>query len=180
MLVDVCTFGTQIIRLTATSVEDDLLNAIITGAREHVEDITRRALITQTWDFSLNGWPRANYIKLPLGNLQTVSSVKWKDEDGTETTLIDGTDYLVEQNAEQCGRVVLPYGVSWPSGTLYPSRPITIRYVCGWTTRALIPDDIISAVFFAAEDDYYHFDRHDILEKAINSLAFNYRLWDEF
>jgi len=70
-----CDFGTTVIRLTATSIEDDLLEAIITAGREHVEDITRRALITQTWDFSLDTWPNENYIKLPFGNLQTISSV---------------------------------------------------------------------------------------------------------
>ena len=185
VLIDVCTFGTQVIRLTSTTIEDDLLNAIITGAREHVEDITRRALITQTWDFSINDWPRANYIKLPLGNLQTVSSVKWKDEDGTETTLTVTTDYLVEQNGEQCGRVVLPYGVSWPSGTLYPSRPITIRYVCGWTTRALVPYKIKAALKLIAADLYEMrgepvIGQSVIENKAVHRLLASARLWDEF
>jgi len=71
VLQDACEFGTLIIRLTATSVEDDLLNAIITAAREHVEDITRRALLTQTWNYYLDRFPSTNFIKLPFGNLQS-------------------------------------------------------------------------------------------------------------
>lgn len=132
VLLAVCEFGTSVIRLTATSYEDDLLNAIITSAREHVEDITRRALLTQTWDYSLPGWPTSNFIYLPYGNLQSVTSIKWKDTAAVESTLTVTTDYLVETNGDQCGRIVLPYGVTWPSGTLYPSNPITIRFICGW------------------------------------------------
>lgn len=73
-------------------------------------------------------------------------SVKWKDTDGTETTLTVGTDYLVETNGEQCGFIVLPYSGSWPTSTLYPSNPITIRFICGWTNAAAVPKNIKRAI----------------------------------
>jgi len=91
-----------------------------------------------------------------------------------------GTDYLVETNGDQCGKIVLPYGGSWPSGTLYPSNPITIRFVCGWTTAALIPKSLKRAVKFAAENAYYHGDRSDILKPVIDNLCWNHRLWGNF
>lgn len=180
-----CEFGTSVIRLTATSVEDDLLNAIITTAREHIEDITSRALITQTWDFVLQKWPDIDYIKLPYGNLQSVSSIKWKDTDGTSTTLTLTTDYLVETNGEMIGRIVLPYDESWPSDTLYPSNPITIRYVCGWTTRALVPYKIKAAIKMICSK-LYESRGEDVLgqtvheDKTVNNLLMSARLWDEF
>ena len=186
VLLAACEFGTTIIRLTSTSVEDDLLNAIITAAREHVEDITRRALLTQTWDYSLARWPKANFIKLPFGNLQSVSSIKWKDDDGTETTLTVTTDYLVEINGDQCGRIVLPYGETWPSGTLYPSRPITIRFVCGWTTAALVPYKIKAACLLIAADLYANREAQLVSgqpyheNKTVQRLLASARLWDEF
>src|SRR3990172_4437074 len=126
--------------------EDDEIEGFITAAREHVENVTRRALLTQTWDYSIPGWPTCNYIRLPFGNLQSVTSVKWKDSDGTETTLTANTDYLVEINGDQCGRIVLPYATPWPSGALYPSNPITIRFVCGWIAAALIPPTILAGI----------------------------------
>lgn len=150
-----CDFGTSVLKLSATAVEDDILTAIIQASRERVEQITRRALITQTWDYYIDAWPGCNAIKLPFGNLQTVTSVKWKDTDATETTLTPTTDYLVETNGEQCGKLVLPYGESWPSETLYPSNPIVIRYVCGWTTAALVPATIRTAIKMMC-DDLYH------------------------
>jgi uncharacterized phiE125 gp8 family phage protein len=125
---------------------DDHLAELINTATEYVEDITRRAIMTQTWDICFSSWPDSDYITLPYGNLQSVTHIKYKDTDGVEYTMTPTTDYLVEVNGELKGRIVLPYGVSWPSDVLYPSNPITIRFVCGWTTEALVPSRIKSAI----------------------------------
>jgi uncharacterized phiE125 gp8 family phage protein len=180
VLVAPCVFGVDVIVELATTAEDDDLNDLIKDATAVVENITRRALLTQTWDYYLNDWPEDDFIKLPFGNLASVTSVSWKDTDGTETTLTENTDYLVETNSDGIGRIVLPYSESWPSGTLYPSNPIKIRFVCGWTAAVNLPKNIKRAVKFAAEDAYYRFDRHEALSIAIDSLLASYRLWDEF
>jgi uncharacterized phiE125 gp8 family phage protein len=147
VLVAACEFGADILVYDADTTEDDLLTSLIQSAREHVEDITRRALLTQTWYAYLDEFPAdRDFIRLPFGNLQSVTSVKYKDSAGTETTMTVATDYLVETNGEQCGRIVLPYGVSWPSATLWPSNPITIEFVCGWTAAASIKASIIAAL----------------------------------
>jgi len=248
-------FSTTVIRLTATSIEDDLLDAIITAATENVEDITRRALLTQTWDYYLDKWPAGRAIKLPFGNLASVTSISWKDTDGVETNLaktitafaasgtspatktavtsaahgfsagdvvsISGTtsydggweisnvttntfdilvifvaddatgyasnDYLVEKNGEGIGRIVLPYGESWLSDILYPSNPIKIRFVCGWTTAALVPYKIKTAIKMICAGLYEH--REDFATQqqgnvkdnpAVMRLLNSARLWDEF
>jgi uncharacterized phiE125 gp8 family phage protein len=180
-------FGTTVIRLASTAYEDDLLNAIITAAREHTEDWTRRALLTQTWYLYLDGWPSENFIKLPFGNLATVTSIKYKDTDATETTLTVTTDYLVETNGDQLGRIVLPYGCSWPSGTLYPSNPITIEFVCGWTTAALVPSKIKAAIKMICADLYENREHQSLgsaqiyfENKAVERLLASARLWGEF
>lgn len=169
--------------------EDELLSAIITASRELVEDITRRALLTQTWDYSIPYWPNSNFIKLPGGNLQTITSVKWKDTDGTETTLTVTDDYLVETNGTGIGRVVLPYGEVWPSDTLYPSNPITIRYVAGWTTAALVPYGIKAACLLIAANLYSNREGQIVIRvpgdayqenKTVQRLLASHRLWDEY
>lgn len=181
VLVAACPFSITVIRLTATTVEDALLTSIITASREHIEDITRRALLTQTWDYYLQAWPSCGYIRLPYGNLQTAGlSVKWKDTSGTETTLTLTTDYLIETNGAGIGRIALPYGESWPSGTLYPSNPITIRFAAGWTTAALVPSTIKAMLLFHAEDLYTHGERSKDLQDAIARMLPSARLYDEF
>ena len=180
VLAGACEFGTSVLVNSAVTAEDDDLTDLITDGRQTVENILRRYLLTQTWDYSLQEWPDKDFIKLPGGNLQTVSSVKWKDTDGTETPLTLTTDYLVETNGEGIGKIVLPDGKSWPSGSLYPSNPIVVRFVSGWTTAALVPKNIKRAVKFACEDAYYHGNRHEVLKPAIMNLLASYRLWDEF
>jgi uncharacterized phiE125 gp8 family phage protein len=161
--------------------EDELLNAVLLTARERVEDFTGRALLTQTHDICLNDWPDGDYIELPYGNLQSVTSVKYKATDGTETTLTVTTDYLVETNKENRGRIVLPYGESWPSDTLYPSNPITIRFVCGWTKASDVPYSIKAAIKLLAADYYnmreIHTDRQIFENKAVYNLLYSYKLW---
>jgi len=184
VLLAACEFGTSILCNEGETAEDDDLTDAITDGRETAETITRRALLTQTWDYSLDEFPSdKDFIKIPFGNLQDVPAtqyIKYTDSGGTVTTLTEGTDYIWETNGEGLGRVVLPYGVSWPSFTAYTSNPIVIRFVCGWTTAALIPRNIKRAVKFAAEDAFYHGDRHEVLEKVIKNFLMNYRLWDEF
>jgi uncharacterized phiE125 gp8 family phage protein len=186
VLVAACEFGTDVIVNAATTAEDDLLTAIIQASREHIEDITRRALLTQTWYYYLDGFPSdKDYIVLPFGNLQSVTSIKYKDSGGTETTMAVTTDYLVETNGEGYGRIVLPYGGSWPSATLYPSNPITIEFVCGWTAAASIPKKIKAACLMLCAK-LYASRGEDIIgqsvveDKTVERLLASSRLWEEF
>lgn len=169
----------------STTAADNQLMRMIKTARQQIEYWTRRAILTQTWDYCLQTWPAGKFIAIPHGNLQSVSSVKWKDEDATETTLTETTDYLVEQNGTMCGRIVLPYATSWPSGTLYPSNPITVRYVCGWTTPELVPSTIKAAILMTVADAYENRSVQEFntinqgfsVNKSVEMLLASQRLW---
>jgi uncharacterized phiE125 gp8 family phage protein len=167
------------------TIEDNLLTNQIKAAREEVEDITRRGIITQTWDYFLDDWPSEDYIVLPLGNLQSVTYVNWKGTDDTLTTLTEDTDYVVETNGEQCGRVVLPYNVSWPTGTLHPSKPVIIRFICGWTSADSVPAKIRAAIKMIAGDLYEHRERQTLSSmsfaenETVMRLLSSARLWEE-
>lgn len=194
-LVLACEFGTDVIVKEAVSAESDLLTRIISSAREYAEeDVTNRQLLTATWDYFLGEWPSADYgnvnrmrpdaIKLPFGNLQTVTSVSWKGTAGTEAVLIAGTDYIVETNGIGIGFVVLPPGTSWPSGSLYSSNPIKVRFTCGWASAAAIPAKIRTALLMkckALYDNRSEQEREDIVtNEAVRNMLRNYRLYDEF
>jgi len=186
VLLAACEFGTSILLNEGETAEDDILTAIIVASREHTEDITRRALLTQTWEYYLNEFPDVDFIKLPFGNLASVTSIIYKDSDGTSTTMTANTDYLVETNGEGIGRIVLPYGVSWPSFTAWPSNPITIKFVCGWTTAALIPKKIIAAIKLIATDLFVNREGQVLSSfnyqenKTVNVLLSSSKLWNEF
>jgi uncharacterized phiE125 gp8 family phage protein len=187
VLVAACEFGTDVIVNASTTAEDDLLTAIIQAAREHVENVTRRALLTQTWDYYLDEFPGDDFIVLPFGNLQSVTSVSYKDSDGTETTMTVTTEYLVETNGEGYGRIILPYGVTWPSFTAYPSNPIKIRFICGWTAAASIPASIRATLKLIIADLWEHREWKETQamgnvteNKTFEKMLASHRLWREF
>jgi len=155
VLVAACTFGTSVLINEATTPEDAYLTSLIATTRKDFEKRTRRKLLTQTIDYYLNNFPDGDYITLPFGNLQSVTSIKYKDTAGTESTMTVTTEYLVETNGKSYGRIVLPYGKSWPGTTLYPSNPITIRFICGYTAAASIPEDWVLSMKMLC-DTLYH------------------------
>ncbi len=170
---------------TTNTTVDPYLTAILKAAREHVEDITGRAILTQTWDYYLDEFPGDDYIQLPFGNLQSVTHIKYTDSDGTQTTMTVTTEYLVETNGEGYGRIVLPYGETWPSFTEYTSNPIVIRFIAGWTTAALVPYKIKAAIKMIAADLHEMRGEPTIGQtvsenKTVDRLLASERLWGAF
>ena len=179
-----CEFGVQILKYSGDTTEDALLAALITAARQQAEAITQRQFITATWDAFLNAFPCKPFIPLPFGQLQSVTSLAYTDSAGTVTTMDVATDYLVDDDSDP-GRIVLPYGVSWPSFTASPVNPIAIRYKCGYgDTAADVPAGIRTAIKMICEDLYNRRSATDTQQagnvtenKAVLSLLWPYRLW---
>ena len=118
------------LRIESSFVSDDAyILALIYSATAAVENITRRALVTQTWRYFLGEWPRYDRIKLPFGRLQSVANVKYKDTDATEYTM-DSGEYIVDADSDP-GFVVLGYGETWPSESLLPSNLFTLSMYAG-------------------------------------------------
>jgi uncharacterized phiE125 gp8 family phage protein len=150
VLLAACEFGTSILTNAPMVSDDDELNECITNGRLSVENDTGKKFLEQTWDYYPRHWPCYDRIKIPFGCLRNDAGhepiVKWKDDDGTETTMVAGTDYIVETNGEQCGFIVLVDDTQWPTAELYNSKPISIRFTCGYATQAEVPKSIKSAV----------------------------------
>ena len=117
--------------------DDDLLLRLIMTAREYAEQREWRAYLTQTLDLYLDCWPARDEIRLPRPPLQSITSVKYYDEDDVEYTLAS-TTYLVD-SVSQPGRLVLKSGQSWPSATLRPANAIVIRFVAGGASLGELP-----------------------------------------
>ena len=65
-----------------TSDDDDVIGALIAGARIHVEAQTRRALITQSWRISADCWPENGRLTVLPAPLQTLTAVRIYDFEG--------------------------------------------------------------------------------------------------
>jgi uncharacterized phiE125 gp8 family phage protein len=162
-------FGADVVSFSGDTTEDDLLTMFIKAARGYCEKVARRAFATQNIEAYLDEFPSANYIELPRPPLQSVTSVKYKDSAGNETTMTVNTDYLVDTDSN-IGRIVLPYAGVWPTATLWTVNPITIEYVAGYYASNPIPDELKAAMLLLIGHLYEH--REETTEKALQNIPF--------
>jgi uncharacterized phiE125 gp8 family phage protein len=128
------------------AVEDSLITGLIQAAREKVEKDTGRALVTQTHDVYFDGVPCGDAFLLPNGRLQSVTSVKYYDEDNAEATFAT-SKYLVD-TASEPGRIVLNADYNWPDAdvTLRAANAVIVRGVFGYGSAAAVPQSLKQAM----------------------------------
>lgn len=114
-----------------TTDDDTYIGSLITLARVAVERRISRSLITQTRALTLSHWPECPwYIRLPMGPVQSITHIKYYDDDDVLQTLSASayqTDFVSEMP-----RVALAPGQSWPEIDIEKLNPITITYVAGY------------------------------------------------
>jgi hypothetical protein len=141
------------------------LSGKLDTAAEFVASELRRCLITSTYDLYLESWPCRGYLDLPLGNLQSVTHIKYTDSAGTLNTMdaayyktvrtyavADDSPVVLGDGTLDAGigRVCLAYGQYWPTATLDTGEPIVIRFTCGWADAASVPKPIKQAIMLVA------------------------------
>jgi len=125
--------------------DDELILGLITAARQMTETITRRALITQTWDWIFDAFPGTDRLEIPLPPLRSVTSITYTKQDATTGT-VSSSDYVVDINSEP-GRVVLKSTATWPGDTLRVANGVTVRFVAGYGGAASdVPEAIRRAM----------------------------------
>ena len=131
------------LRVDATD-EDDVIGPLIEAARQHVENFTHRRLITQTWDYKLDGFPSGD-LELPLAPLLTSTApvVTYTDSAGASQTWAS-SNYTVDAPSgpwARRGRLFLNYGILYPS-TRSIDQAVSIRFLCGYGGPASVPEPI--------------------------------------
>ena len=162
--------------------EDELVARLVSAARQLVESDTRRALVTQTWDYAVDyDWPSeddkrlgaVNRIVLPKPPVQSVTSVKYIDTAGVEQTLASN-QYLLRN-----GVIEPAYGVTWPS-VREQMAAVTVRYVCGYGAASAVPEQIKHAIRLLVGHWFSHREAvvsgtMNELPMAVQSLTFPFR-----
>ena len=175
-------YAVSAISAAAFTARDDELTRRIKTAREYVENICNRSLITQTWDLYINDWPDCREVVLPKGKIQSITTFEYTDTDGATT---DFEEYTLDSVSVH-GKAVLNYQQSWPSVELTPVNPIHIRFVSGFgDTSASVPSSIKDAMHLIIA----HWDKNkepvvvrtttanvSLLPMAIDTLLADYRL----
>lgn len=137
---------------------DAYIASLITAARLDAEHKLQRTLITTSWRLTLDAFPSAStgykdgLIRLPMGKVTSVESVKYVDEAGTLQTLAP-EQYLVTL-AGDVARIAPAYGLTWPAVRSQPDA-VQVNYTAGYgSTAASVPAPIKAWIKLAVGDLY--------------------------
>ena len=160
------------LRLDSDS-DDAYVTALITAARERVELFLRRALITQTLEYTIDGFPRGE-IDLPRPPLQLVEWIKYVDTAGVLQTLAADT-YVVDASSNEIGRIALALNQYWPI-TRSSINSVVIRLVAGYGDSAgVVPQAVRHGILIEIANLYEN--REDIvIGQAIDMMSISERL----
>lgn len=139
-------------RVTGTS-EDSVIVRDIQAAVAYAENYTETKIMTQTWDYYLDDFPVGD-ILLPYPPLSSVTYIKYYNSSEVLTTL-DSGEYRVDTVSFPAR---IEYVDSWP--TNYDRHnAVNIRFVCGYSDEANVPQNIKDAIFLLAAD--FHENRQE-------------------
>lgn len=167
------------LRVTGSD-DDSIITPLLTAAREDIEALLRKALITQTLRLTLPEFPSvANCylpsspyasIILPRPPLVSVESVQYRDTNGDTQTLSTSLYVVVKGNP---ARIVLAHGQSWPDTQNHPEA-VTVNFIAGHGSASDVPQRIKAAIYLQIEQLYEGPDENR--EKAIARLIDSQKL----
>ena len=123
----------KVLRVVNDSVEDGHIERLIIEATEAAEEETQRALMPQTWQMILSGFPSGDIV-LERPPLIEVLSFDYLDADGASQTLaVSPLDFQVIPSGKYRKARLRPLsGASWP-GTISTEEAVTITYRAGFS-----------------------------------------------
>jgi len=124
--------------------DDMMIAALITTARQWVEEYCYRALFTQTRTLKRDYFPSCDVINVARAPLASVTSIVYTDGNGNSQTL-PTANYQVDTSSTP-PRIGLNDGYSWPTTQTNKFNAVVITYVAGWTTVEAIPVAIKEAI----------------------------------
>ena len=146
--------------------DNDYIDSLVTVARQYCEGFQARKYITQTLELTLDRFP-SGAIELPYPPLISVTSVKYTNSAGTETTMTETDEYLVDSDSN-VGHVYRPYNVLWPTFTPAPRNAVRVRYVAGYGGASDVPTIIKQAMLLIVGHLYEN--REDSTEKSLANI----------
>lgn len=136
-------------KLPEDDAEDTVYTAIVQAACEWTEKFLRRPLLTQTLELHLERFPVDRVIRLPRPPVQSISSVTYRSTaDGAYLTLAADL-YEIVIDGDGLATLLLKPNRNWPAVQVFPGA-VKVRFVCGWTSAAVIPEAIRRAILIVA------------------------------
>lgn len=129
-----------------TSDDDAVLTLAIAAARAKAENYTGTAIVSQTWDQTLDAFPQAE-IELLKPPVTAITSVSYVDTDGANQVLAS-SNYRLDDSTYP-GWLLPAFDAEWPA-TQDQANAVTIRYVTGYANEAAVPGDMKAWILLTA------------------------------
>lgn len=153
--------------------QDNVIQSHLDTALTVVESLSYRRLITQTWEIICNTWAEAQEV-IKFGQLQSVTSVKYLDEDEAEQT-VSTDDYKVSGVGTDKGCIVFYSDGDFDYPSVFEVEPITIEFICGYGDDAAdVPEPFKTAIKLLVQDAWSGTCNMDVVE----GLMYQNRVWD--
>lgn len=130
------------LRIVEDNAEKAYAAALIPAARQWAESRNGMAVLSQTWEMTLDEW-WSGVLNVPLPPLQSIVSIKYIDQQGVEQTLTPSLYGVI--TGFPCGQVYWVDGVFPPSNRTVPGG-IKIRFIAGSSLVADVPTTIRQAL----------------------------------
>lgn len=127
----------QVLRSVNGDAEDDVVKAYLIAATQMAEDDTQRALVPQTWETVLSGFPAGQVIKLDRPPLIAVSTIDYYDTANELQTLTGSpAEFDVLPSGAYSKAEIRPLdGTSFPSTYARPDA-VTVTYRAGYESAS--------------------------------------------
>jgi uncharacterized phiE125 gp8 family phage protein len=117
--------------------EDDFLESAIAATVELAENQMHRAILPQTWQMTLDAFPREILLPWPIARTVTVAyravaGSTWTDLSAATVSLSPGVPSIVRP----------AYGESWPTPICDPDSVRVTFETASWLTAAAVPPGI--------------------------------------
>lgn len=157
--------------------KDSFINSLIKTARQICENYSGLSFITQQRVIKLDIFPLGSKpIEIPFGPVQTIDSFEYLNDNGTTTTLIDGTDFTFE-NHSGVGRI---YALnldgevdSWFTDVRRFPQAISITYTSGFDDLINEPLPEIAKQAILLQVGSMFENRQDEVSGTINTINWN-------
>jgi len=164
-------------RLDGTE-DDVLVSTLITAARIHIETTIGKVLITESWSFFLDKWPKSKTLYFPLDPIQTIEEIRFHTN-SEGFTIIQAEDYSTDLISNHPR---LHLTGSKPTSASKQLNQIEIRFVAGYgDTPDDVPSDLKQALLMLAS---HWFEQRDPIAfggafaeipRTIEALLSNYK-----
>jgi len=135
--------------------EDGLVSTLVAAARLHVESVTGRALVNQSWRLVLDAWPTDCVVTLPVSPLVSLTAITAYDEDGDDHAV--PMAQFEAATGVTPARLILPRTVAGMP-VLRERFGIEVDYVAGFGEADDVPSDLKRGVLALVAHWFEHRD----------------------